>query len=158
MHGIGAILFTDGISNRLRSHVYSLPAGRNFGRNVAISSGVYINVGQLTLGDNVFINQRCYFDLSAEIAIGRNVKVGSGVSFVTTHHDIGQPNLRCGEAAPRPISVGDGAWIGTNALILGGCCVGNGAVVAAGAVVTKDVPPNTLFGGVPARHLRDLPT
>ncbi|TBN15038.1 acyltransferase [Agrobacterium cavarae] len=159
VHGlyyVSCLLPPDPVSNRARAYFYKLSGGRRFGKNVAILPFVYINSGKLTLGDNVYLNQRCYIDLSAEVTIGANVKVGPGVSFVTANHEIGDSSTRCGNVKPAPIVVGDGAWIGANAVLLGGCKIGRGAIVAAGAVVTKDVAPDTMVGGVPARLIRDL--
>jgi acetyltransferase-like isoleucine patch superfamily enzyme len=76
---------------------------------------------------------------------------------LTTTHDIGPHEQRCHGSRSEPVTIGDGAWIGTRALILPGVHVGAGCVVAAGAVVTDSVPPDSLVGGVPAKVLRTLP-
>lgn len=155
LYGVSNILASDPISNRIRPRIFAL-SGVKLGKGVTMAPGTYVNPGKLTLGDNVFINQRCYFDLASNVVIGTNVKVGTGVSFITSQHEIGDSDMRCGKTLPKAIVVGDGAWIGTNAVILGGCVIGRGAVVAAGAVVNKDVPVDTLVGGVPARIIRSL--
>jgi maltose O-acetyltransferase len=76
---------------------------------------------------------------------------------LTVDHEIGPSENRCGEVLVAPVIIGDGAWLASRVTILPGVTVGNGSIVAAGAVVTHDVPPNTLVAGVPARVVRDLP-
>lgn len=82
--------------------------------------------------------------------------VGHGVTFVTAIHSIGDRRRRAGPVTPGRITVGDGAWIGANATILPNVSIGVGAVIAAGSLVNRDVPPDSLYGGVPARRMRDL--
>jgi len=94
--------------------------------------------------------------LDAPVRIGARCDVGHGVEFVTGSHLIGGPLRRAGAGTAAPIVVGDGTWIGARSLILGGVTIGRGSVVAAGAVVTKNVPDNTLVAGVPAVHKRSL--
>ena len=79
------------------------------------------------------------------------------VIIITDDHEIGPPWHRCGDRVARPVVIEDGVWIGARVTLLPGVTIGRGSVVAAGAVVNKDVPPNTLVGGVPARILRTLP-
>ena len=111
---------------------------------------------QLTIGDDVFINTDCCFDLSAPIQIGNRVRIGFQVALVTGTHEIGPHECRAGADAPRSIQIEDGAWIGARATVLPGVTIGAGAVVASGAVVTKNVAPDTLVAGVPAKPLRAL--
>ena len=89
-------------------------------------------------------------DLASPIRIGNNVYVGGNVTLLTMDHRIGPALARCGQRETGPIVIEDGSWIGANVTILPGLTVGAAAVVAAGAVVTRDVPPNTRVGGVPA--------
>ncbi|MGY1779786.1 acyltransferase [Geodermatophilus sp. SYSU D01036] len=112
----------------------------------------------VTIGARSFINRDCFIDASAPVAIGADVALGSGVSILTSVHDYSDPRRRGGPRTLLPVSIHDGAWIGTRALILPGVTVGAGAVVAAGAVVTRDVPPNVLVAGVPARPMKPLPS
>jgi acetyltransferase-like isoleucine patch superfamily enzyme len=114
------------------------------------------NLPNLTLGARVFINRRCYFDLDAPIEIETDVVIGHGVSIITAHHLLGPSSRRAGSVDARPVHLRRGAWIGANSTILPGVTVGEGAVVAAGAVVTKDVAPNTVVGGVPATVIKVL--
>jgi maltose O-acetyltransferase len=78
------------------------------------------------------------------------------VEFITGSHEIGGASRRAGTKVAKRILIGDGCWIGAGTRILGGVRIGEGVVVAAGAVVTRDIPPNTLAAGVPARAKRNL--
>ncbi len=111
---------------------------------------------KLTVGHHSFFNVDCFFDLAAPISIGNHVVLGPQVMLITGGHHIGAPSSRSGALAPQPIIIEDGAWLGARCTILPGITIGSGAVVAAGAVVTNDVLPDTLVAGVPAREIRRL--
>ena len=114
----------------------------------------------LIAGDGCLVNRRCVFETQgaeAAITLGNNVWIGHEVLMTVGSHEIGPPCQRAGSGTSRPILIGDGVWIGARAVILPGVTIGEGAVVAAGAVVNKDIPANTLYGGVPAKIIRDLP-
>ncbi|WP_369075807.1 DapH/DapD/GlmU-related protein [Rhodococcus pyridinivorans] len=129
--------------------------GFDIGQSV-ISPGVWFGSRKISIGAGTFINYGCRFNTSASIVIGKNCDLGMDVLFVTSSHEIGPPERRAGAATSSPISVGDGVWIGARAVLLPGVHIGNGAVIAAGSVVTRDVAENTLVGGVPARKIREL--
>lgn len=111
-------------------------------------------VGPVTIGDRVFINRDAY--IRPKTTIGSRVAIGPFVRIVSDSHDLGPTYKRAGKSRFDPITIGDGTWIGAAVTILGGVTIGEGCVIAAGAVVVSDVPDNTLIGGVPARHIRDL--
>ena len=111
---------------------------------------------KLTVGHHSLFNVDCFFDLAAPITIGNQVSLGPQVMLITGTHNIGATASRSGALTPQPIIIEDGAWLGARCIILPGIAIGSGAVVAAGAVVTKDVMPNTLVAGVPAREIRRL--
>lgn len=111
----------------------------------------------LRIGELSQINSGCVFDLSGPVSLGRRVGIGHDVSFITMNHDMGPSDFRWGRTWTRPIVIGDGVWIGANVVLLPGVTVGDGAVIAAGAVVTKNVAANTLVGGVPAKLIKVLP-
>lgn len=111
----------------------------------------------LRVGKGCMFTTPLYLNLSGPISIGQRVVIGHHVVIVTDTHDMSDPSCRGGERRSLPVTVEDGAWIGARSTILPGVTVGRGAVVAAGAVVTRDVPPNAVVGGVPARVLRTLP-
>jgi maltose O-acetyltransferase len=112
--------------------------------------------GHLTTGRLCWFNIGCLLDLGAPITFGDLVAVGQQAMLLTTSHEMGPPGRRAAAAYTRPIVIESGVWLGARCMILPGVTIGAGAVVAAGAVVTKNVPPNALVGGVPARVLREL--
>ena len=115
----------------------------------------YADYGQnITVGKNVFINSGCCFQDQGGIQIGDNVLIGQQVVIATLNHDLA-PEKRA-NMLPAPVKIGNGVWIGAHATILSGVTIGDGAVVAAGAVVTKDVPENTIVGGVPAKIIKTI--
>lgn len=131
--------------------------GATVGKGCFVRGGLQIQEGfALVLGDEVFINASCCFDLSAPIVIGSRAQLAYQVTLVTGGHEIGTRESRAGAHRPAPIHIGEGVWIGARAIVLPGVTIGAGAVVAAGALVTKDVPPDTLVAGVPAKPVRAL--
>ncbi len=113
------------------------------------------HASRIRVGERVFINQGCTFIGIGGIEIGDDVLVGPNVSLITAGHPLDPAARRSGITAA-PITIGSNVWLGAGAIILQGVEVGEDSVVAAGAVVTHDVPPATLVGGVPARVLRGL--
>ena len=106
------------------------------------------------LGKNVFINSDCKFQDQGGIRIGDNVLIGHNVVFATLNH-AEDPKHR-GDLIPAPINVGNDVWIGSNATILAGVTIDDGAIVAAGAVVTRDVEAMSIVAGVPAKFIRNV--
>ncbi|NGP28674.1 acyltransferase [Rhodococcus aetherivorans] len=121
-----------------------------------ISSGVWFGSRRVSIGTGTFVNYGCRFNTSARIKIGRNCDIGMDVLFVTSTHDIGRTNRRAGRPIAKSISIGNGVWIGARSVLLPGVVIGDGSIVAAGAVVTANVPANTVVAGVPARPMRNL--
>lgn len=107
-----------------------------------------------TVGKNVFINGGCRFQDQGGITIEDGVLIGHNVVLATLNHCM-IPERRA-DIEPAPIHIGRNVWIGANAMVLPSVTIGDGAVVAAGAVVTKDVPENTIVGGVPAKPIRKV--
>ena len=108
-----------------------------------------------TIGANVFINQGCHFMDMGGITIGDDVMIGPKVNLISAGHPLSPSERRNGIVA-KPIIIGNNVWIGAAATILAGVTIGENAVIAAGAVVSRDVPADTLAAGVPARVLRHL--
>ncbi|WP_251159091.1 DapH/DapD/GlmU-related protein [Caniella muris] len=106
------------------------------------------------IGRGVFINSGCRFQDQGGIYLGDGALIGHNVVIATLNHPL-EPALRHG-LEPSPVHVGANAWIGAGAILLPGTTVGENAVVAAGAVVTRDVPANTVVAGVPAKAIRTL--
>ena len=111
----------------------------------------------LSIGANSAINRRCYLDARLGIQIGNNVNVSPEVYILTYQHDAQSATFA---SVGAPVVIEDHAWIGVRAILLPGARIGEGAVVAAGAVVTGDIPPYTIVAGVPAtvrkERTRDL--
>lgn len=115
----------------------------------------YTDFGKnITIGKDVFINSGCHFQDQGGITIGDGSLIGHNVVLATINHDLAPKNDRKNHYAP--IKIGNHVWIGSNATILPGVSIGDWAVVAAGAVVTKDVLPYTVVGGVPAKVLKTI--
>lgn len=114
------------------------------------TGGVDINVGR-----NVFVNQNCTFYDLGGLDIADDVMVGPNVSIITSGHPI-DPSRRRDYVIAKPIVIERNVWIAANATIIGGVKVGENSVVAAGSVVTRDVPPNTLVAGNPASVIRSI--
>ena len=108
---------------------------------------------EIRVGHRVFINQNCTLYDLAEISIGDDVMIGPNVSIITEGHPVA-PSQRRSYVIGKPVVIERNVWIAADATIIGGVTVGENSVVAAGSVVTKDVPPNTLVGGNPARVIR----
>lgn len=116
----------------------------------------YTNFGKnIIIGRNVFINSGCHFQDQGGITIGEGSLIGHNVVLATINHDLDPKNDRKNHYAP--IALGNHVWIGSNATVLAGVTIGEWAMVAAGAVVTKDVPAYTVVGGVPAKVLKTIP-
>src|SRR6202161_140151 len=111
--------------------------------------------GEIRVGHHFFINQNCTFYDPGGLDIGDDVMIGPTVSIITAGHPL-EPSQRRAATIRKPIVIEKSVWIAAAASLLGGVTVGENSVVAAGSVVTKDVPPNTLVGGNPARVIRSI--
>ena len=115
----------------------------------------YTNFGRfITLGKNVFINHACSFVDMGGITIEDDVLIGPKVNLITENHPLDPLDRQA--LLLKPILIKRNAWIGAGATILPGVTIGENAVVAAGAVVSKDVPANTVVGGVPAKIIKTI--
>lgn len=154
---------TNHIINHLPSHALRLAwyrkiLGWNVGPNASILMGQHIQMAgirssgrKVSIGKNTVINWDCLLYTTGGIIIGENVSIGAGVWLVTGTHDMNDPQFI---DSYKPIVIGDYAWIGMRATILGGVTIGEGSVITTGAVVTRDVPPYTIAGGVPAKVIK----
>jgi acetyltransferase-like isoleucine patch superfamily enzyme len=142
-------------SQRLRRFCLGRVFGASIGRGVVLYSGFEIrSPGQLKIGANTVIGHRATLDARGGLTIGERVNLSTEVMIWTAQHDTRDPGFR---AVFEPVRIGDYAWLGPRCILLPGVTVGEGAVVGAGAVVTKDVEPYTVVGGVPARKVADRP-
>lgn len=136
------------------------PPYRRFwlGKRSVVESYCCINnaVGDVTIGDYTRIGIHC--TVIGPVCIGDHVNLAQGITVTALNHNFEDSSKRIDEqgVATKPVVIGDDVWIGANAVILPGVTIGKHCVVAAGAVVTKDVPDNTLVGGVPAKVIKFL--
>lgn len=136
---------------QLFSELIGKPVDASFG----MFPPFYTDCGKnITVGKNVFINTGCRFQDQGGIRIGDHVLIGHNVVLATLNHDFAPYNRAT--MHPAPIHIKDRVWIGANATVVPGVTIGENSIVAAGAVVTKDVPPNTIVGGVPAKVLKRI--
>lgn len=137
--------------------LFSQLIGKPVDKTFAMFPPFYTDCGKnIKVGKNVFINSGCRFQDQGGITIGDGVLIGHNVVLATLNHDI-DPRKRS-NMYPAPITIGHNVWIGANATVVPGVNIGDGAIIAAGAVVTKDVPPNVIVGGVPAKILKEIET
>lgn len=152
------------ITFELNGAYHSMPEVRDlftrlFGKPVDPSFRVfppfYTDFGKnITVGKNVFINACCHFQDQGGITLGDNCLVGHNVVFATLNHGFAPEERQ--SMLPAPIVVGRNVWVGSNSTILQGVTIGDNSIIAAGSVVTKDVPANAIVAGVPARFIRSI--
>ena len=129
----------------------------SYGEDSWLSQGFRCDNGKnIYIGKNFTGNYNIIMLDIREIYIGDNVMIGPNTLIVTVNHPMTPMGRRKHLGIAKPVHIGNDVWIGGNATILPGVTIGNNVVVAAGAVVTHDVPDNTLVGGVPAKKIRDL--
>jgi acetyltransferase-like isoleucine patch superfamily enzyme len=129
--------------------------GTEIDESVTVFTPLHINYGKHTkIGKNVFINFDCVFLDLGGITIEDNVLIAPKVSLLTEGHPTAIEDRH--SLIPKPIHIKKNAWIGANATILQGVTIGENAIVAAGSVVSKDVPDNTIVGGTPAKIIKEI--
>jgi acetyltransferase-like isoleucine patch superfamily enzyme len=126
--------------------------GIKIGRDSSFAMHCFITGNNIEIGDNTVINRFTYLDGRVPLKIGNNVNVSHYTLIQTLTHDPQNPDFVC---LCKPVVVEDHVWIGARAIILPGVTLGEGCVIGAGAVVTKDVPPYTIAVGNPARVVRE---
>lgn len=145
-----------------RSVRMDTPPYRRFslGERSVIESFSCINnaVGDVIIGNHTRIG--LHNTIIGPVTIGNHVNLAQGITITALNHNFENPDQRIDEqgVSTKPIAIGNDVWIGANAVVLQGVTIGSHCVVAAGAVITKDVPDNTLVGGVPAKILKTLNT
>jgi len=145
-------------SYTLRRAWYRRILGWRIGSDVFILMGQYVQMAgarssgrKVSIGNGTVINQGCLLYTTGGLVIGEHVSISAGTWLVTGSHDINDPLF---PAYYKPIIIGDSVWIGMRATVLPGVTIGEGAVIMAGAMVTRDVPPYAIAGGVPARVVK----
>ena len=137
------------------AELFSKITAKPVGEGLRIETPFYTDFGKnITVGDHVFINSGCKFQDQGGIYIGDETFIGHNVVLATLDHDI-DPEKRY-MLYPAPIHIGNRVWIGSNVVVTKGVTIGDNSVIAAGAVVTKDVPANVVAGGVPAKVIKKI--
>ena len=142
-------------TNALRIALYRHGFGMRIASGAKIDTGSLVwGPGRITIGTGTVINRGVVLDGRFPLSIGENVSISLYAVILTLEHDLSDSEFR---SVGAPVSIGDRAFIGTRAIILPGVTIGVGAAVAAGAIVTKDVEPYTIVGGVPAKPIGSRP-
>jgi len=133
-------------------------SGINLGKNVRVCSSVTIlGSGRLSIGDDTWIGHQTLISTSSQIIIGKYVDIAPRVYIGTGTHEIDNFGKRsAGAGINKDIIIQDGVWLGANCILLPGVTIGEKSVVAAGALVTKDIPARVIVAGVPARIIRSI--
>lgn len=139
-------------SHILRLIFYRL-AGVKIGRGSRVHMWAnFFQPKNIVIGEDTIVGDHCFLDGRAKLKIGSHTAIASQVLIYNSQHDVDDPGFK---AIEKPVEIGDYVFIGPRAIILPGMKIGRGAIIAAGAVVTKDVAPGEIVGGVPARKIRD---
>ena len=142
------IVYANIPSRRIRNFLYK-KNGMKIGINSVINMGLYtFSMKNIIIGNDTHINRNCFLDARGHIFIGNNVSISHNVSIITGSHDYNSSRFY---GSYLPIRIDDYVWIGINATVLQNVHISKGAVIAAGSVVTKDVPPYAIVGGIPAK-------
>jgi acetyltransferase-like isoleucine patch superfamily enzyme len=142
-------------SHRLRLVFYRRVMGFEIDAGTAVFLGARFTAARgLKIGVYSVVNQDCRLDTRGTITIGSYTSISPEVTIITADHDPRSPAFH---GRTKPVTIGKHVWIGTRAMLLPGVTVGEGAVVAAGSVVSKDVAPYTIVAGIPARKIAERP-
>lgn len=148
-------LNTSVLSKQEVTKLFNKLTRQNLGEDFWLMTPFYTDFGiNIKVGKNVFINHACTFMDRGTITIGDNVLIGPKVSLITTNHDL-DPTKR-NVLINKAIKIENNVWIGANAVVLPGITIGENSIVAAGSVVTKDVPKNTIVAGNPAKFIKNV--
>src|SRR6201999_1738083 len=150
---LNRLTFDDGEEIRV---LFSQLIGKRVDESFILIPPFYTAGGdEIRVGRNVFVNQNCTFYDLGGLDIADDVMIGPNVSLITASHAL-EPSQRRAVTIGKPIVIERNVWIAAGATVIGGVTVGENSVVAAGSVVTRDVSPNTLVGGNPARDIRSI--
>lgn len=157
-----ALGMTIGSGTRLSSLRVTWPHRVSLGDRCSLEHSIYLNCAGpyvdgfgIVIGDGCFIGSACEFNIKSRITIGPSCLIASGTRFIDHNHGT-DPSLpmKLQEEDEAAITIGADVWIGANSIILKGITIGEGAIVAAGTVVTKSIAPMAIHAGVPARFIR----
>jgi acetyltransferase-like isoleucine patch superfamily enzyme len=159
-YNLAARLLPARASGELRARLLRL-VGFSVGAGTSVEGELRLTgdrqvVSRLVIGRDTTIGGECTFDLLETLTIGDRVTIEPGVMILTSTHELDSPAHRAGPLILKPVTIADGAWIRARSIILPGVSIGEGAIVDAGAVVNKNVEPDTRVGGIPANKLEAL--
>mgnify|MGYP006128577341 CR=1 FL=1 len=146
------------VGNRMRRLFYSFYF-KNCGKNLIVNYNCHFEVPEnITLGNNCSFNRNCWVSGGGGLIIGNNVIFGPNIIIHSANHNYENPLLLIKEQGHtfKKVTLGDNIWIGAGAIILPGVNIGSNSIIAAGAVVTKDIEKNSIFGGVPAKFIKNV--
>jgi acetyltransferase-like isoleucine patch superfamily enzyme len=155
-----AMQITDKINNKYNTpqeirKLMSELIGQELDEGFGLFPPFYTDCGRNThIEKNVFINSGCKFQDQGGVYIGENSLIGHNVVLATLNHDM-DPYHRA-DLHPKPIHIGKRVWIGSGSMILPGITIGDNSIVGAGSIVTKDVPPNVIVAGNPAKFIKNI--
>ncbi len=149
----GFNMIVNGIPFHAVRNSYLRACGMQIGKNTCMMRGSLVTrPEQISIGDHCILGFRCFLGGEGRIQIGNNVNISSFCVLLGGYHDIDDPAFK---PVLHPIIIEDYAWLATRVTVAAGLRIGRGAVVAAGAVVTRDVPPYHVVAGVPAKKIRE---
>ena len=155
-----AMQITDKINNKYNTpqeirKLMSELIGQELDEGFGLFPPFYTDCGRnIHIEKNVFINSGCKFQDQGGVYIGENSLIGHNVILATLNHDV-DPYHRA-DLHPKPIHIGKRVWIGSGSMILPGITIGDNSIVGAGSIVTKDVPPNVIVAGNPAKFIKNI--
>lgn len=129
---------------------------KSTGERLVIIQPIQMDMGNITIGHNCFINSGCKFMDFGGITIGNNVGLSMGVTIVTNNHPCNPLTLDEWIDIAEPVIIEDDVWVGANVIILGNVTIGKGSIIGAGSVVTKNIPSNEVWAGNPARFIETV--
>lgn len=156
--------------NRIRLHLINSIKGKinillkgkstcSIGKFLMTDGPLYLKAdgnSNILIGDNCYFNHNCSITSLEEVIIGDNCMFGNNVVIVDHNHLITNKKISCKDFEKSKVKIGNGVWIGANTVILQGVKIGDNSVVAAGAIVTKDIDSKEIWGGVPAKKIKDI--
>ncbi len=160
VYNLASALLPPRAPGELRARLLRL-AGFEIGEGTLITGRLKITGarglgGRLSIGRDCRLDADCVLELSDKLTIADGVTLEPGVMILTSTHELDFPSHRAGKLILNPVVIGEGAWLRARCIVLPGVTIGAGAIVEAGAVVNKNVDPNTRVGGIPANKLEAL--
>ena len=152
---------TNGVKGLAIRYALVKNLAKDCGDNVVIQPAVFMfSLDKISLGNNISIHPMCYIDGTGGLHIGNDVSVAHSSSIMTTNHSWEETSIpiKYNEVSKAPVHIENDVWIGCGCRILAGVRVGSRSVVAAGAVVNKDVSPCTVVAGIPAQKIKEIPS